>query len=151
MHENVIDIITYLMTELHKNHSINEKTVATLSNQGYSQAEISTAFSWLIDHTSSIQGLSNTGHTFAASLRVLHEFEKMFISTHAFGYLVLLQQLGIIDNRQMEDIIEQCIASGQQPIGLPKVKQLVAAFLFNAHSYRSDSGTVVLQPTDTIH
>jgi uncharacterized protein Smg (DUF494 family) len=150
MRENIVDIIAYLMAELHSNHAINEKTVATLSNQGYSQTEISTAFSWLADRASMKEFTSVSKDGGRYSFRILHDFEKMFVSSDVFGYLLLLQQLGILANDQLEEVIERCIATGQQPIELSDVKEIIAALLFSTDPYSAPGRRIFLHPTDMI-
>jgi len=151
MRENIIDIIAYLMAELHSNHAINEKTVVTLSNQGYSQTEISTAFSWLADRATMQEFASIALEGNTSSFRILHEFEKMFISSEAFGYILLLWQLSVLNHDHVEEVIERCIATGQQPVEMSEVKGIIATLLFNAEPFSAPGRRVFLHPTDMIH
>ncbi len=152
MQEHIVEIIVYLMSELRNNHAINERTVHSLSKKGYSQMEISTAFSWIVDRTASERDYLNSaleGNPF--SFRVLHEFEKMFISSDVLGYLIQLTELGVIAHDQREEIIDRCIITGMQPIPLDAVKKIVGDVLFNAASIAAPSRRVFLQPSDVIH
>lgn len=151
MRENIIDIIAYLMAELRSNHAINEKTVATLSNQGYSQTEISTAFSWLADRASMQEFTSVALEGSSSSFRILHEFEKMFLSPEVFGYILLLRQIGVLTHDHLEEVIERCIATGQQPIAMSEVKGIIATLLFSTEPFSAPGRRMFLHPTDMIH
>jgi uncharacterized protein Smg (DUF494 family) len=151
MQENIVEIIVYLMSELRNNHAINERTVHTLSKRGYSQTEISTAFSWVADRTSMRDFVSTALEGNPLSFRVLHEFEKMFISAEVLGYLVHLTQLSVISHDQREEIIDRCIVTGLQPIDLAIVKKIVAEVLFSSATYTTPGRRIFLHPTDVIH
>jgi uncharacterized protein Smg (DUF494 family) len=151
MHEHIVEIIIYLMSELRNNHAINERTVHTLSKRGYSQTEISTAFSWVADRTSMRDFVSTALEGHPLSFRVLHEFEKMFISPEVLGYFVQLTQLGVISHDQREEIIDRCIISGLQPIDIAEAKKIVAEVLFSSATYTTPGRRIFLQPTDLIH
>lgn len=151
MQENIVEIIVYLMSELRNNHAINERTVHTLSKRGYSQTEISTAFSWVADRTTMRDFVSTALEGNPLSFRVLHEFEKMFISAEVLGYFVHLTQLSVISHDQREEIIDRCIVTGLQPIDLATVKKIVAEVLFSSSTYTTPGRRIFLHPTDVIH
>ena len=151
MRENIIDIIAYLMTELHSNHVINEKTVVALSDKGYSQTEISTAFSWLADRASMQEFANLAADDNTSSFRILHEFEKIFLSSEVYGYILLLWQLGVLTREQVEDVIDRCIATGQQPLSKNEAKEVIANLLFSAEPFSAPHRRVFLHPTDMIH
>lgn len=151
MQENIVEIIIYLMSELRNNHAINERTVNTLSTRGYSQTEISTAFSWVADRTSMRDFVSTALEGNPLSFRVLHEFEKMFVSPEILGYFLQLMQLGVISHDQREEILDRCIISGMQPIDLTSAKKIVADVLFSSATYTTPSRRIFLHPSDAIH
>jgi uncharacterized protein Smg (DUF494 family) len=151
MQENIVEIIMYLMAELRNNHAINERTVHTLSKKGYSQTEISTAFSWVADRTTMRDFVTTALGGNPLSFRVLHEFEKMFISPEILGYLLQLTQLSVISHDQREEVIDQCIITGLQPIDLESVKSIVGDVLFGSATYTTPSRRIFLHPTDLIH
>ncbi len=52
MHERIVEIILFLVNELKSNKQLSEVDVSLLSQNGYTQSEISTAFSWLFERMS---------------------------------------------------------------------------------------------------
>jgi uncharacterized protein Smg (DUF494 family) len=151
MRENIVDIIAYLMTELRSNHPINEHTVVRLNGKGYSQTEISTAFSWLADRAGVQEFIATAIEGTSDSIRILHEFEKMFIEIDVYGYILQLWQLGVLSHTQVEEVIEQSIATGQQPIELAAAKEIIGTILFNVEPYNRPERRIFLRPTDAIH
>jgi uncharacterized protein Smg (DUF494 family) len=85
---------------------------------------------------------ANTSH------RMLNEAEKMVVESHAHGYLIQCQQLGLLNNMDVETIIERIMMAGFTTIGLPEMKSLVAGYLFDREG---STGQVSLGMNDTIH
>jgi uncharacterized protein Smg (DUF494 family) len=151
MHEKIVEIIVYLMTELRSNHPISETTVRDLSNQGYTPTEISAAFSWLADKASLQEHEREVVEAHPHSVRLLHEFEQMFISPEVYGYLLQLYQLSVVSHDQMEMIIERCMMSGMQPVDMDMAKSIVASLLFTSTMFDTPGQRLFLHASDTIH
>ena len=49
MKEKVVEILLYLMSEIRDDKRLADIDLNDLQNRGYSQSEISAAFSWLFD------------------------------------------------------------------------------------------------------
>ena len=49
MYERIVEIITFVLSELKQNKKLSEIDLNVLQDRGYSSSEISTAFSWLVD------------------------------------------------------------------------------------------------------
>jgi len=96
-----------------------------LSRRGYSADEIGHAVFWL----SSCAALRD-GHP-ARTTRVLSEFERMSLSTEAYGYLFRLQNLGLVDARQFETIVARAIPMGADKVGIEDVKSIAYAVIFD--------------------
>ncbi len=52
MQERIVEIILFLVSELKSNKQLNDVDVSLLTESGYTQTEISTAFSWLFERMS---------------------------------------------------------------------------------------------------
>ena len=50
MKERIVEILIYIMSEMQGNKGITEIDVRDLKEKGYTQSEISAAFSWLYDN-----------------------------------------------------------------------------------------------------
>lgn len=149
MYERVVEIILFLMNELRANKQLNDVDVSLLSRNGYTQSEISTAFSWLFDRITVGQEQMTPLQGAPSSFRVLHEIEKMVISPEAFGYILQFQQLGLLRNEDLEIIIERIMAAGFASVGVPEMKSFVAGYLFDQEG---EGGlNVSMGGNDTVH
>jgi uncharacterized protein Smg (DUF494 family) len=132
MHERIVEIILFLVNELKSNKQLSEVDVSLLSQNGYTQSEISTAFSWLFE-------------------RLSIEAEKMVIHGEAFGYLLQCHELGLLNNSDIETIVERIMAAGFSSVGINEMKSFVAGLLFGFDNPSGGSGNIVLGNNDTIH
>jgi uncharacterized protein Smg (DUF494 family) len=95
-----------------------------LSSRGYSPDEIGHAVFWLSSRPAPRDGYRNR------SIRVLSEFERLSLSTEAYGYLFRLQNLGLVDARQFETILARAIPMGADKVGVEDVKSIAYAVIF---------------------
>jgi uncharacterized protein Smg (DUF494 family) len=79
---------------------------------------------------------------------MLNDAEKMVVGSQAYGYLIQCQQLGLLNNVDVETIIERIMMAGFAAVGLPEMKSFVAGYLFDMEG---SSGQVSLGTNDTIH
>jgi uncharacterized protein Smg (DUF494 family) len=147
MKERVVEILMLLMTEMDENKHLSEIVLDNLTRKGYTQSEISAAFSWLYDNMPVQDGVVvREGSASKESHRILHEAEKLMISTEAQGYLMQLCGVGLLTNRDLETIIERAMMSGLEKLSIDELRQLVAATLFAKPTSRS-----ILNNDETIH
>jgi uncharacterized protein Smg (DUF494 family) len=152
MHERIVEIIMLLMSELRANKQLVDIDVSFLAKSGYTQSEISTAFSWLFERLSSGQPLIDPATEQAGSHRVFSEIEKSVIAQEAFGYLIQCRELGVLRNADIETIIERIFAAGFSTVGIPEMKALIAGILFDAdHAGTGGTGSIHFNNDDTIH
>ncbi|MBN1349139.1 DUF494 family protein [candidate division KSB1 bacterium] len=137
MNERVVEIINYIINEIQSSESNLQKLdqlSAELTHQGYSEDEISSAFSWLFDKIKiNIDDLiSPPKNTLPHAFRVLHDVERLIISPRAYGYLIQLRELGLISAMELEQIIEKALMIGTSTVSLEDVKAIVASLIFNS-------------------
>ncbi len=144
MNKRVVDILIYIMQELRKNHRSIDK-LDTISNelllQGYTENEISSAFSWLLERMNSEAEklLADESPVSPFSFRHLHEIERSIISTKAYGYLIQLKELGIINDFQFEQILERALMLGTSLVDIEDIKTIAAAVLFSPENFQENS------------
>jgi len=137
MNERVVEILIYIMKEMREaDDGLGELDVlsAELQQKGYTDSEIKSALAWLLDRmgeTDSNELVRNSGTLLPGSFRVLHEVERMIISPEAFGYLLQLCELGLIDDMDMERMLERALMLGSSRVKLDDMKTLVASSLFH--------------------
>ena len=148
MQERIVEIILYLVSELRSNKRLSDVDVSSLTRDGYTQSEISSAFSWLFERLSLGKSMSDVTSGASTSHRMLNDTEKMVVESQAYGYLIQCQQLGLFNNIDVETIIERIMMTGFTTIGLPEMKSFVAGYLFDMEG---SNGQVSLGMNDTIH
>ena len=151
MHERIVEILMFLVSELKTNKQLNDIDVSFLTKSGYTQSEISTAFSWLFERMSVGQHVVPSGPQSETSFRFLNETEKMVINPEAFGYLLQSCQLGLLRNSDLEIIIDRIMAAGFSNIGVPEIKSFVAGILSDSLGRNGVGNQISLESDDTIH
>jgi uncharacterized protein Smg (DUF494 family) len=148
MGERIVEIIVFLVNELKTTKGLVDIDVASLTRDGYTQSEISAAFSWLFEQMLSDRENLIKEESNDLSIRQLNEAERMVIRPEAYGYLLQCHQLGLLSNNDIEAIIEQTMTVGFLTVGINEVKTLVAALLFDGGAQDSQFS---LGQNDTIH
>lgn len=134
MYEKIIEIIVYVIQQVKQNKSLNELNVEELQKKGYSNSEISTALSWLIDKSEITERLfPSPDASNNESFRVLHDTEKDLFTKDAWGELISMKELGIISNENIEMLIDRSAIMGFQQIDAQQVKLFVANAVFNTY------------------
>ncbi len=140
MNERVVEILILIMSEIKRNRK-NGKNLEVLSKdliqRGYTENEISSAFSWLLNrlNSESEELVENQRPTSNRSFRLLHEIERSIISTEAYGYIIQLKELGIIDEMDVEQTLERAMMLGTSQVGVSDIKSIVASILFNPENF----------------
>ncbi|MCI0708443.1 MAG: DUF494 domain-containing protein [Ignavibacteriae bacterium] len=151
MHERIVEILMFLVSELKSNKQLNDIDVSFLTKNGYTQSEISTAFSWLFERMSVGQQMVAQSGQSEKSTRFLNEAERMIVTPPAYGYLIQCREMGLVKNSDIEIILDRIMAAGFSSIGIPEMKSFVAGILFDSGSNSSLGGQISLETDDTIH
>ena len=153
MKEKVVEILVYIMSEIQDNKRLQEIDIDELKTKGYTQSEISAAFTWLYDNIQSgeVQVIRQaTGGQW--SRRVFHEAEKQVLSTQGQGYLIQLRELGLLDDTDLETVIERAMMAGYQRMSVEEIRDIVSAVLFaKAHDGPSGSHSMLNDGGESIH
>ena len=143
MQERIIEILVYLLTELQQERNRKDKVDLSreLFLQGYTEAEVNLAFSWIFRHLGKPSADQIDGAiSFDEDLEELPEMDRLAISPEAYGYLLQLLHLGIIREDDMDMFIERAIAYGKDDINVDDLKSIVATILFGIDNRSSFNG-----------
>lgn len=151
MRNNVVDIIVHLMRHITVGENLKDISIDEIGN--YDKSEISAAYSWVLQKygsnpekdISKLQKSSKSTHT----PRILHYAERMMLSNDAYGYLLELYNLGLIDATGLEQIIEQTMLRSIERVSLEKVKEYVVRHLFGMPE--TSTSSVYLSGNETIN
>lgn len=151
MQERIIEIIAFMLAELKRNNSLNSIDTEELSRRGYTPAEISTAFSWIVDKFALFPALSPSEEfSSSTSNRVLHPAEHEIIPSEVWGEMVEYQSLGLITNAQIEDIINRTMIAGIGQLTPQTLKRMIAMFFTNG-GHNIAIGQILLSGNETVN
>ncbi len=148
MRTNVIDLIIQMVRMIRSGESIRDLDAKKFSDA--SKSEASAAYSWILQKVESGQLSSQAKKQSNRQLRILHAAERTIISTEAYGYLIELFNIGIIDHDAMERIIENAMMNNFEKIGIDRMKELVAKLVFGSGE-KSRPGGIYLSGGETIN
>jgi uncharacterized protein Smg (DUF494 family) len=152
MQEKIVEIIVYIIKEMRDNKELGDINLNELADFGYTETEISTALSWVIDKISLGEHVFLTDTIESQnSHRIFHEAEKSVIVREAQGYLLLLRELGVVGDMDIELIIERVMLSGFHKADLKNIKSIVAGVLFDRDEANAPGGRIMVSSHDTIH
>ncbi|MBS0458380.1 MAG: DUF494 family protein [Proteobacteria bacterium] len=132
--ETILDVLLYLFE--HYFYADPEAVADRDSLQngllqaGFSRSEINKAFDWL-DDLSRQRPASAQPCNAVGPVRLYVEPELAKLDTEALGFLMFLEQQGILDAAQRELVIDRVIALDQEQVELDDLKWVVLMVLFN--------------------
>lgn len=152
MYERIIEIIIYVVSELHQNKSINNINLEQLQSLGYTNSEISTALSWIVDKIEKADNIfQNSNNSQAASFRILHDIEKELFTPEAWGSLIEMNTLGILSNENIENLIDKAVIMGMNQIDTKQLKYYVASAIIDSQDKLFPGNRMMLLGNDTIN
>ena len=131
MTDSVLDVLLYLFetySEQEPGASDQDVLRDELLRAGFGEPEVDSALDWL-------EGLSDDADNPASaagerSVRVYNEVELRRLDTDCRGYLLYLEQVGILSTAQRERVIDRLMALGSATVDRDQVKWVVLMVLF---------------------
>lgn len=139
MKESILDVLLYLFEHYFTNDAVaasgdaittlNGPLMGELSEAGFSNAEIRKAFDWLdaLARQRPVPGQPRSN----GPIRVFHEAEQDKLDVDARGFLLFLEQHGVLDADQRELVVDRAMALDQDELDLDDLKWVVLMVLFN--------------------
>ncbi len=149
MNERIIEIILYLVNQVQHDTPIEFVDVNRLSADGYTDAEIGAACCWLVDHAvfSSPDRSGEDRHGF----RILHESERLLFQPEAYGYMLQLREIGLMNETQFETILNRAQVTGLRALSIADVKALIGTLLAESSDMEFGGSRLMLNSHDTVH
>ncbi len=136
MSDTVLDVLLYLFETYSDQEPPDYRPGAAdqdvlreeLLKAGFGEPEVDSALDWL-------DGLGETSAPFAGvpgdrSIRVYNEVELRRLDLDCRGYLLYLEQIGILSPAQREVVIDRLMALGSGTVDKEQVKWVVLMVLF---------------------
>lgn len=146
MKENMLEVLMYLF-----DHYISDQDyildqgdlMVHLEEAGFGDEEVSKAFEWLDGLNQHQPVESSVTNMFANSqpdsntLRIYSSEEARLMGAEGIGFLLYLEQNGILDNGSREQVLERVWALGLIEVDLEQLKWVVLMVLFNQPDQKS--------------
>ncbi len=137
MSERVMEIVAYIVNAMQS--SLDETIFGRIESlsqllieQGYTENEINSAFSWLIEKIP-----SDAGNNFAIEQtppdlpdHTWYNFDKSAFTPAGYNFLIQLHELDIIGDDEIEQILTQTLKNGKHGISIAEIKALVSSLIF---------------------
>lgn len=135
MKEDVLDVLMYLF----ENYMDDDSTVDVdpdtlkhhLSEAGFLNTEINKAFTWLEDLALLQENADDPDALSSRSIRVYNPLEEDKLGVECRGFLMFLEQMGVLNSASREMVIDRVMALESQDIDLEQLKWVVLMVLFN--------------------
>jgi Smg protein len=135
MKENVFDVLMYLfenyMDDDANLYSDPESLKVELKEAGFLHSEINKAFDWLESLTQLRGQTQEPMPTQGRSIRMYapQEMEKLDVTCR--GFLLFLEQVGVLDQDTRELVIDRAMALDSDDFDIDQLKWVVLMVLFN--------------------
>lgn len=135
MKENILDVLMYLFENyMDRDPDIlpdQESLKVELVHAGFSNSEVEKAFDWLDGLAALKEQVLESGVPARRSLRVFTPRETKKLSRECRGFLMYLEQIGVLDANNRELVIDRVMALDGDEIDLPQLKLIILMALFN--------------------
>ncbi|MGH8467217.1 MAG: DUF494 family protein [Pseudomonas sp.] len=133
MKESILDVLLYLFEHYFSEDADIVRDRDTLQNSliqaGFSPAEINKAFDWL-DALAEQRPAVSVARV-DGPVRIFHGPELDKLDVEGRGFLMFLEQHGILDANQRELVLDRAMALDQDDLDLDDLKWVVLMVLFN--------------------
>lgn len=134
MKENVLDLLMYLFEnyiyEEPDSTPDRDSLSDSLEEAGFSSIEIERAFAWL-DGLAAQRSLPDLGGHETNPIRIFNEEESRRLEVDARGFILYLENAGVLDPARREQVIDRLTALEVDEIDMEDVKWVVLMVLFN--------------------
>jgi Smg protein len=133
MKESILDVLLYLFEHYFSEDADIVRDRDSLQNgliqAGFSPTEINKAFDWLDALADQRPAVTLT--RVDGPIRVYHGPELDKLDVEARGFLLFLEQHGVLDANQRELVLDRAMALDQDELDLDDLKWVVLMVLFN--------------------
>lgn len=135
MKESVLDVLMYLFENYYMDEEIEgrpdrESLHVELLEAGFPPSEVNKAFDWLED----LAAQRETGQPprpTAHSIRLFTDRELEHLDLESRGFLLFLEQMGILTPASRELVIDRVMALDAEDMDIEQLKWIVLMVLFN--------------------
>lgn len=135
MKENVLDVLMYLfqnyMDGEFETEPDRESLQVELLEAGFPPAEVNKAFDWLDDLAARSENAEPAIHSRRHSIRLYTDAEMEKLDLECRGFLVFLEDSGVINPAIRELIVDRVMALETPEFDIERLKWVIMMVLFN--------------------
>ncbi|EIJ44138.1 hypothetical protein BegalDRAFT_3319 [Beggiatoa alba B18LD] len=134
MEDNILDILMYLfenyMDEDNRISTEHDVLYVELTEAGFSGTAVQKALTWLVGLVSRPDS-QDTKKQNIASIRIYIEEEIAKLDLECRGFLLFLEQIGVLDPLNRELVLDRVMALETDELSLEDLKWVILMVLFN--------------------
>ncbi len=155
MRNRILEIVVFLIDYMQGNKGRlagSEDLSSVLEAEGYSEDEISTAYSWLLQRFDNApeQYFSDISPMNSSS-RILTPTERMQLDSDSQGFLFKLVNLSLIDHEQFEGIMERVAVFGTKSVTLDQIKLIASSVVLSDFEELDDINLADVSVDHSLH
>ncbi|NOR51617.1 MAG: DUF494 family protein [Gammaproteobacteria bacterium] len=133
MKQEVFDILLYLFENyIYEDEALDSDEIEKeLQSAGFNENTIDKAFSWLDELSDAANSEHATAMAHEHALRIYTDEEMRHLDTECRGFLLFLEQMGVLDHTSRETVIDRAMALDSDEIDLDQLKWVVLMVIFN--------------------
>ena len=133
MKENVLDVLTYMFESYFEEADAmfnRETLLEELVEVGFDHSDVEKAFNWLADLPTSNDDLQLTSPQHSTT-RIFSDWEVKKLDLQCQGYLLELEQMGILTPTSRELVIDRLMALEADEINIEQLRWVCLIVLYN--------------------
>lgn len=133
MKQEVFDILLYLFENyIYEDEDLDPDEIEKeLQSAGFNEQTIEKAFSWLDGLSAANEGDNLTTLAQQHAVRIYTPEEMEHLDTESRGFLMFLEQMGVLDDASRETVIDRAMALDSDEMNLDQLKWVVLMVIFN--------------------
>jgi Smg protein len=135
MKQDVFEVLLYLFENYMYDEADLEQDKESLKKElidaGFRQNEIRKAFDWLEGLATMQSQRESYPLAGIASIRIYSDEEAEKLDSECRGFLLFLEQMGVLDHATREMVVDRVMALDSDEIDLEQIKWVVLMVLFN--------------------
>jgi len=153
MTSKIIEVLAKILENLSNNVSLEVLNHSLMKNNKYDKQLLGIAFSLVYDKILIRKMRSDEEQLYEKnkSIRLLSEEEKDFLGLDNYNYLLHLINVGLLDNKNLEAILEQIILFPENRITRREINWIILLSLVELDSKILPGSRILLYSSDTVN
>jgi len=140
--EDVLEVLLFIFEHLFNDETEateqEEDLLDTLEQCGFSKNESNKALLWLDDLVELREQNYSAIAKNATSIRIYTPYEQEVLNADCRGFILFLEQMGVLDCQSREMVIDRAIALEGKEVDLDRIKWVVMMVLYNMPNKESE-------------